>query len=939
MKVFTYSLLFIALALSFGQRAYTQAPQINPAEHLGMVGLWTYDNQASLMQSTVGNNLVTHGTVNAVAGPESGDNAINIGVGSYLTCNHDIAANGGGTEVNEYSMVFDFRIPETNKWYCFYQANSGNSNDGELFINPSGQLGRSTDGPGYSVYQVVPGEWYRMVVSVDLGNFYRVYLDGTLVLAGGSLSIDGGYSLYPASGQNLVHFFADNDGEDNSFDIALTAIYNYAVNQTEVNTLGGYGHTIQPVLTGILPYLQTPTPTSMYVSWHSTQTASTIVQYGTTTALGSTTTGGSESISGKRWHTVQLTGLNPETEYYYKCISGSEESDIYVFKTPATGITQNQRFRFIIFGDSRTDVAKTTEIAYAAKSKAQELFGDDIHNHINLVINVGDIVTSGGTISQYENEYFKPYACLSSTLPFMVSIGNHEDESSNYYKYMKYEDFSDYTSFLLQEKFYSFYLSNIQFVMMNSNSLLANSVQTNWFESKLQQSNNNAETDMVFCFLHHPGHSELWPDGNTSWVQNDVLTTMNQFKKVQLLAYGHSHNYERGCIESAAADAIGDFYIMLTGGAGSALDRWGMYPNQTDYPEIQMSLDHYCFNIVDIDLANKTWDLYSYSLGHLDKPLDVVLIDHYHRKLNQPAPLAPEALSPQLQSGTLPMLVASAIESDDELMTSHFQLTASPGNYSSPIVNSKRDWVNIYGDTGAPDYNPVDLNEGIDLRRFQITTPLTNGTTYGWRVRYRDHNLRWSPWSAEKTFTVQTDMQAYTDFTADVTEGISPLTVHFTDLSQPAVIAWQWDFENDGSTDSEQQDPAFTYVSEGIYTVKLTTVNGSETKDFYINAETNTVREVVNKGSDVMQIRPNPFSVSSNIDFSIPGETRVKISVYDAKGNELQVLKYQTFAAGKHSFTWSISDASGNTLTPGKYFVKFDSGSYTEVKKVIVLEK
>ncbi|HPG74399.1 MAG TPA: metallophosphoesterase family protein, partial [Bacteroidales bacterium] len=379
---------------------------------------------------------------------------------------------------------------------------------------------------------------YRMVVSVDLGNFYRVYLDGTLVLAGGSLSIDGGYSLYPASGQNLVHFFADNDGEDNSFDIALTAIYNYAVNQTEVNTLGGYGHTIQPVLTGILPYLQTPTPTSMYVSWHSTQTASTIVQYGTTTALGSTTTGGSESISGKRWHTVQLTGLNPETEYYYKCISGSEESDIYVFKTPATGITQNQRFRFIIFGDSRTDVAKTTEIAYAAKSKAQELFGDDIHNHINLVINVGDIVTSGGTISQYENEYFKPYACLSSTLPFMVSIGNHEDESSNYYKYMKYEDFSDYTSFLLQEKFYSFYLSNIQFVMMNSNSLLANSVQTNWFESKLQQSNNNAETDMVFCFLHHPGHSELWPDGNTSWVQNDVLTTMNQFKKVQLLAYG-----------------------------------------------------------------------------------------------------------------------------------------------------------------------------------------------------------------------------------------------------------------------------------------------------------------------------------------------------------------------------------------------------------------
>ncbi|HOE04789.1 MAG TPA: fibronectin type III domain-containing protein [Bacteroidales bacterium] len=928
---------FSALVFS-SLTAFSQAPQIIPSEHPGMVGLWTYDNQSSLMQATTGSNLITHGTVNAISGPVAGDNAINIGVGSYLTCNHGIAGNGGGTEVNEYTMVFDFRIPESNKWYCFYQANESNSNDGELFVNPSCQVGRSTDGPGYSVYQVVPGEWYRMVVSVDLGNYYRVYLDGSLVLAGGSLSVDGSYSLYPSNDENLVHFFADNDGEDNSFDIAVTALYNHAVDQVEVNTLGGYGHTIQPVLTGILPYLQTPTPTSMYVSWHSTQTSSTIVQYGTTPSLGSSTTGGSENISGKRWHTVKLTGLSPETVYYYKCISGTEESDVNVFKTPAAGITQNQHFRFIIFGDSRTDVAKCTQIAYAAKAKAQELFGSDIHNQINLVAHVGDIVSSGGTISQYEDEYFKPYACLSNTIPFMVSIGNHEDESTNYYKYMKYEDFSDYTSFLLQEKFYSFYLSNIQFVMLNSNSLLANGVQTSWFEDKLSESENNPAVDMSFCFLHHPGHSECWPDGNTAWVQDDVIPTMKQFRKVQLLAYGHSHNYERGCFESEAAAAIGDFYIMLSGGAGSALDRWGMYPNQTDYSEIQMTLDHYCFNIVDIDLVNKTWDLYSYSLGNLDNPLDVVLIDEYHRYLNQPAPETPVCLAPQAQSIATPQLIASEIVSADALMTSHFQITSSPGNYSSTVVDSKRDWVNIYGDSGAPDYTPIDLNEGIDLRRLQVSSSLNPGT-YGWRVRYRDHNLRWSPWSTESTFTVQSGMQNYTDFVADVTQGISPLTVHFTDLSQPAVNAWAWDFDNNGSSDSNLQDPAYTFTSEGIYTVSLTTANGTETKDFYINAQTNSLEEIVNHGNDILQIRPNPFIGNTNIDFSLTEKCLVKITVYDNRGVELNILKNTQLPSGKHTFGWNGCDASGKALPGGKYFVKIEAGKFIDVKSIVILDK
>ena len=78
------------------------------------------------------------------------------------------------------------------------------------------------------------------------------------------------------------------------------------------------------------------------------------------------------------------------------------------------------------------------------------------------------------------------------------------------------------------------------------------------------------------------------------------------------------------------------------------------------------------------------------------------------------------------------------------------------------------------------------------------------------------------------------------EFTADITEGPVPLTVHFTDLStgENPIISWEWDFDDDGVVDSEEQDPTWTYYEEGTYTVSLTVSDGgvsdTETKEDYI---------------------------------------------------------------------------------------------------------
>ncbi len=63
------------------------------------------------------------------------------------------------------------------------------------------------------------------------------------------------------------------------------------------------------------------------------------------------------------------------------------------------------------------------------------------------------------------------------------------------------------------------------------------------------------------------------------------------------------------------------------------------------------------------------------------------------------------------------------------------------------------------------------------------------------------------------------------NFTAVPTSGVRPLTVQFTDTSSGSPTAWAWDFDNNGTVDSTQQNPTHTYTVAGTYTVKLTATN------------------------------------------------------------------------------------------------------------------
>lgn len=197
------------------------------------VGLWEFDNASDLLAATIGVDLQLQGTQTAIAGPWSGNGAVRIGIGSYFTCSHGIAPNGSGTLVNRYSLLIDFRIDALGPWYCFYQTNPANANDGDCFIR-AGDGGIGVGATGYSSVPSQVNVWQRLVVAVDNEHgIYRIYLDGELILQGAAQAVDGRFSLDPT-----LLLFADDNGEDAPIDVARVAIYDACLSAAEVAALG-----------------------------------------------------------------------------------------------------------------------------------------------------------------------------------------------------------------------------------------------------------------------------------------------------------------------------------------------------------------------------------------------------------------------------------------------------------------------------------------------------------------------------------------------------------------------------------------------------------------------------------------------------------------------------------------------------------------------------
>jgi hypothetical protein len=211
-------------------------------------GLWEFNNSSNIGQATVGPNLGIVGTSpshsaslnDGITGSLSGVITTVGGTANRLTVDHGIRPNGGGSFVNQYTLLFDIFSPAASRsaWRCLFQTNTSNANDGDYFIrNDNDRLG--TASLTYSSSSLLEDRWQRVVISVDLGGeSFRTYVNGSLFYAhsttSSDLNVDARYSLDPR-----LLLFADDTGENASLNVATVAIWERALSATEASNLGG----------------------------------------------------------------------------------------------------------------------------------------------------------------------------------------------------------------------------------------------------------------------------------------------------------------------------------------------------------------------------------------------------------------------------------------------------------------------------------------------------------------------------------------------------------------------------------------------------------------------------------------------------------------------------------------------------------------------------
>jgi len=70
----------------------------------------------------------------------------------------------------------------------------------------------------------------------------------------------------------------------------------------------------------------------------------------------------------------------------------------------------------------------------------------------------------------------------------------------------------------------------------------------------------------------------------------------------------------------------------------------------------------------------------------------------------------------------------------------------------------------------------------------------------------------------------------------------------------------------------------------------------------------------------------------------LPNQARVKVDLYNTRGNRIRELVDKEEDPGIRKYPWDGKNDSGNVVGSGLYFVHIAAGDYKKTKKVVVIK-
>ncbi|MDB6035027.1 MAG: metallophosphoesterase [Verrucomicrobiales bacterium] len=304
----------------------------------------------------------------------------------------------------------------------------------------------------------------------------------------------------------------------------------------------------QPVVPGLRsgPYLQSGSTTGLVVRWRTDWYANSVVQYGTNPGqLSLSVTNSLVKID----HEVALTGLQPDTQYFYSVGTSTETLGIgssFYFRTSPTN---TRPVRLWVVGDSGKGNANA-----AAVRDAYYNYGGT--PDADLFLMLGDNAYETGTDGEHQNAVFNVYGELLRHTTVWPTLGNHDAGEDVMYFKQRGGPYLDLFTLPTKgqsggiasgsELYYSFDYANIHVVCLDSfaSDRSTNSPMFTWLATDLE----TTEKDWIIAFWHHPPYS--WGSHNSDhepelFEMRERALPLLEAYGVDLVLSGHSHSYER----------------------------------------------------------------------------------------------------------------------------------------------------------------------------------------------------------------------------------------------------------------------------------------------------------------------------------------------------------------------------------------------------------
>ena len=284
-----------------------------------------------------------------------------------------------------------------------------------------------------------------------------------------------------------------------------------------------YDNSHDPYIPYKQPYSMAPTTTSVKVLWQmndETEATNAIVYYGTDPSNLNQSVSSSDgwNVAEEGYmHIVTLTGLQPNTRYYFT-VGASATRRFDMVCSTKTAPEAGTAFRIFTISDIHGN----------AKNNWSNM--QDFICNLNCDISLmnGDFVSSKGNDRNWNNYFFTPGAQFLSQVPLMSSVGNHETGDPRGIRWSSYYDYFHQfphegacegdTIDPRNEAYFHFVYGNADIIMLNLNGdesspeFLPGSRQYAWADSILSTC---TRPWIIICHhvgIHTTGYHGQWAD-------------------------------------------------------------------------------------------------------------------------------------------------------------------------------------------------------------------------------------------------------------------------------------------------------------------------------------------------------------------------------------------------------------------------------------------